>query len=52
MKIKEGVIGQPKYLRGDPRKTNSHSPLEILRDLYTAKKVKGQLDSALQQGYP
>src|ERR1700756_1580915 len=25
------VIGQPKYLGGEPRKTNSHSPLEILR---------------------
>jgi hypothetical protein len=41
-----------KYLMGEPRKTNSHSPLEILPELYTAKPFKGQLDSAAQQGFP
>jgi hypothetical protein len=35
---------------GELRKTNPHSPLEILRDLYTAKRRRGQHNFEPQQG--
>jgi hypothetical protein len=35
---------------GELRKTNSHSPLEILHALYTAKTAKGQHNFAVKQG--